>query len=114
MGACATCGGFYRAYHVMQGIDEITPVDVHIPGCPPVPEAVLDAVIKLQKQIEDDTRLSYERHPRQTRLKTPEVDATAHAISPPPRALVRLLEDKQEVEGPIARLFREKLPNPLD
>ena len=52
MGACATCGGFYRAYHVMQGIDEIVPVDVYIPGCPPTPEAVLDAVMKLQKQID--------------------------------------------------------------
>src|SRR5438105_5390686 len=99
MGACATCGGFYRAYHVMQGIDEIVPVDVYIPGCPPVPEAVLDAVIKLQQQVENDTRLSYERHPRQTRLRTAELDATVHGLEPPPRSLVRFLDESQEVQG---------------
>src|SRR5437899_5382063 len=59
MGACATCGGFYRAYHVMQGIDEIIPVDVYIPGCPPTPEAVLDAVLKLQQQLQTAKRQSY-------------------------------------------------------
>ena len=113
MGACATCGGFYRAYHVMQGIDEIIPVDVYIPGCPPVPEAVLDAVIKLQKQIEDDTGLSYERHPRQTQLRTPEVDATVHDLQPPPRSLVRFLEENQELDSPIARKFKERFPKDL-
>src|SRR5712671_5684420 len=113
MGACATCGGFYRAYHVMQGIDEIVPVDVYIPGCPPVPEAVLDAVIKLQEQITADTRLSYERHPRQTTLRTPEKDATVAGLEPPPRALVRFLEEKQELDGPIAKAFKEKFPDDL-
>src|SRR5262245_31035567 len=97
----------------MQGIDEIVPVDVYIPGCPPVPEAVLDAVLKLQKQIEADTRLSYERHPRQTKLKTPEVDATVAGLAPPPPALVRFLEEKQEPAGPIGKAFREKFPEDL-
>ncbi len=55
MGACATSGGFYRAYHVMQGIDEIIPVDVYIPGCPPSPEAVMQAVLMIQKLIEKES-----------------------------------------------------------
>src|SRR6185369_6714440 len=54
MGACATSGGFYRAYHVMQGIDEIIPVDVYIPGCPPSPEAVIQAVLMIQGIIEKE------------------------------------------------------------
>ena len=52
MGVCASSGGFYRAYHVVQGIDEVVPVGVYVPGCPPTPEGLIYAIMKLQEKIE--------------------------------------------------------------
>jgi NADH-quinone oxidoreductase subunit B len=58
MGACASTGGMYRSYAVLQGIDNLLPVDIYVAGCPPRPEALLDALIKLQGKVAKEPALS--------------------------------------------------------
>jgi len=56
VGACASTGGFYDNYTTLQGIDEIIPVDIYVAGCPPRPEAILDAVMDIQRQLKREAK----------------------------------------------------------
>ena len=51
VGACASSGGIFDTYSVLQGIDQVVPVDVYVPGCPPRPEAIIDGVLRIQDLV---------------------------------------------------------------
>ncbi len=55
MGACASSGGIFDTYSVLQGIDRVVPVDVYVPGCPPRPEQVIDGILRIQDLIKNES-----------------------------------------------------------
>ena len=55
MGACASCGGVFNNYAIVQGVDRIIPVDMYIPGCPPRPEQLIDGIMKLHASLASDS-----------------------------------------------------------
>jgi NADH-quinone oxidoreductase subunit B len=60
MGACASSGGMFNNYAILQGVDKIVPVDIHVPGCPPRPEALVEGIVRLQEKIEAGVPPAYE------------------------------------------------------
>jgi len=54
MGACASCGGIFNNYAIVQGVDRVIPVDIYVPGCPPRPEQLIDGILKLHAKIRSE------------------------------------------------------------
>lgn len=83
-GACASSGGFYDNYSALAGIDKLIPVDMYIPGCPPRPETVIDAIMQLQKRIQDERQPlvaahgGKQSHPELPELLGDEIDTSIY------------------------------------
>jgi len=58
MGACSSCGGVFNNYAIIQGVDEVVPVDVYVPGCPPRPESLIYGILQLRKKIMNQGKLN--------------------------------------------------------
>jgi NADH-quinone oxidoreductase subunit B len=116
MGCCATSGGPYweHGYHVLKGVDKVVPVDVYIPGCPPRPEALLEAFLKLQEKIRTGAFHALPKDPQKLIRPAPQLATKAAAKAAPKKAAPKKAAPKKAAPAAASAATVEEAEVPAE